>query len=284
MIFYYHDDEHNNFGDELNRWLWPKLVPDHILNAESDATVYGIGTVLHDGIAEQPRKVLLGAGTGYGSPPDIDDTYTVYCVRGPLTAQRLGLGSGAACVDPAILVGDFFSYEGDKEYTYAYMPHYHQAIFNGEEWEQICAKAGIHYIDPRLKKGYSFEDVLKEIAKAEVLLSEAMHGAIVADALRVPWIPVRTTSSILAFKWQDWAASLEMEYRPNHIYWKGDALKRSSLIRRMIWEGARIQFQMIRRFVTPQLSDNSIYRQRNEEIKNHIQTFVREIENGKLSL
>jgi len=37
-----------------------------------------------------------------------------------------------------------------------------------------------------------------------------MHAAIVADALRVPWISVTTTPEFLAFKWADWAASLGM--------------------------------------------------------------------------
>ena len=44
-----------------------------------------------------------------------------------------------------------------------------------------------------------------------------MHGAIVADALRVPWIPVATNSTILSFKWQDWCSSIGVEYKPNYI-------------------------------------------------------------------
>ena len=274
MIFYYHDDEHNNFGDELNRWIWPQVIPHDILHADTDATVYGIGTVLHSGIQKRPHKVLLGAGAGYGEPPDINDTYTVHCVRGPLTARRLGLGAEKACVDPAILVSDLFSYEGSKKYDYSYMPHYHQAITNGEEWRRICDKANIHYIDPRLQEGRSFEDVLTEIAQTKTLLSEAMHGAIVADALRVPWIAVRTTNSILAFKWKDWAASLNMKYNPYHVRWKGDVLKRSPLVRRVIWEAAYMQFYAIRRLGTEQLSQQDIHEKRKLELRNHIESFI----------
>jgi succinoglycan biosynthesis protein ExoV len=43
-----------------------------------------------------------------------------------------------------------------------------------------------------------------------VIITEAMHGAIVADTYNIPWIPVFTYASFNFFKWNDWAASLDM--------------------------------------------------------------------------
>jgi succinoglycan biosynthesis protein ExoV len=40
-----------------------------------------------------------------------------------------------------------------------------------------------------------------------------MHGAILADTLRVPWIPVITSPIINVFKWRDWTMSLGLDYR-----------------------------------------------------------------------
>ena len=45
-------------------------------------------------------------------------------------------------------------------------------------------------------------------------MTEALHGAIVADALRVPWIAVKLFDHIIEFKWRDWCRSLGLNYSP----------------------------------------------------------------------
>jgi succinoglycan biosynthesis protein ExoV len=61
------------------------------------------------------------------------------------------------------------------------------------------------------------EQVLAAIGQTKVLLAEAMHGAIVADALGIPWIPIITSPRILTFKWRDWCSSLGLDYRPHYL-------------------------------------------------------------------
>ena len=41
--------------------------------------------------------------------------------------------------------------------------------------------------------------------------------AILADAFRVPWVAVSTSRSINSFKWQDWAQTVGVTYRPRHV-------------------------------------------------------------------
>jgi succinoglycan biosynthesis protein ExoV len=59
--------------------------------------------------------------------------------------------------------------------------------------------------------------VLVEIQQTEILLAEAMHGAIVADALRVPWIPVRMYSQFMEFKWRDWTQSIQVPFKLTNV-------------------------------------------------------------------
>jgi len=121
-----------------------------------------------------------------------------------LTAAKLKLDPALALTDPAVLVRSVPLPAAKKIFPVSFMPH-HRSMLQAD-WPALCGQTSMHCIDPRKP----VQEVLLEIAQTELLLAEAMHGAIVADALRVPWIPVRMYSHFLEFKWQDWAQSLEV--------------------------------------------------------------------------
>jgi succinoglycan biosynthesis protein ExoV len=101
------------------------------------------------------------------------------------------------------------------------MPHISQANAMRAIWPEVRDDLDIDFIDPTS----TIEDILATIAGHELLITEALHGAIVADTFRVPWICVKSGEAILDFKWQDWTASLDMPYAPVHIpaFWSADA-------------------------------------------------------------
>ena len=80
-------------------------------------------------------------------------------------------------------------------------------------WYTVCEPAGLTYLDPRGEA----KSVIKQIAQSEMIVAESMHGAILADAFRVPWVAVSTSQSINSFKWSDWAGSVGVAYEPRYI-------------------------------------------------------------------
>lgn len=201
-----------NFGDLLNAWLWHRLIPE-CFDDDPSTVFLGIGTILNQnhGIERLPRKVVMGSGVGYGKLPVLDSSWQIYCLRGPRSVRALGLSPDLAITDPALLARRFVSApERGPRFTFAFMPHFHH---NLDAWRCVCADVGIAYINPQEE----VETVIARICDCEVLLTEAMHGAIISDALSRPWVPVRIDDRILDFKWLDWCDSVGLEYKPQRL-------------------------------------------------------------------
>lgn len=223
MKLFYCDVPSGNFGDDLNLYLWPKLLPEafegvvrfwpaepKVVDRDdpADTLFSGIGTLLLDKVPAGSKKIVFGSGTGKAAHPQIDANWEFYCVRGPLTAKALDLPAPLAIADPAILVRLLPPVTQQKCYKTAFMPHWCQA--QSGVWQKICRTIGIHFIDPRWPPA----QVLQSIGASECMISEALHGAIVADALRVPWVAVSSRHHIQDFKWQDWCLSVGLSYAP----------------------------------------------------------------------
>jgi succinoglycan biosynthesis protein ExoV len=219
QLYYYRDPE-GNFGDDLNIWLWSRLLPETVdvaVPCPTDGSIaperplfVGIGSILDSGIPSNPRKVVFSAGT-HGSAPTIDDHWDILCVRGPRTAEALDIPQSRALTDGALLVRTLIDTSVEKKYPVAYMPHHVSTKM--VDWERLANRAGFTYIAPT----FEVDRILRMINATKLLITEAMHGAIVADALRVPWIPVQMHGHINDFKWADWCASVGLSYSPHRL-------------------------------------------------------------------
>lgn len=203
---YYFQGERPNFGDELNPFLLPGLFPG-LFDDDRGPTVFGIGTVLNDAIPATGLKVVFGSGYGYGAPPRIDELWRIYAVRGPITARVLGLDPALAICDPAVLVRTLPAAPPRRDLPAGYMPHF-ESLGLGR-WREVCELAGVTFIDPTAP----IMEVLDTLRRCRLVITEAMHGAIVADALRTPWVAVEPLLKMHSAKWNDWAQSLDIALR-----------------------------------------------------------------------
>jgi len=206
-----------NFGDALNEYLLPKIYPNFF--DEDDSTLFvGIGSLLNDSFPREVRKIVFGSGyafsKGYGvysAPPKLDGKWKIYCVRGPNTARVLGLGPDIVAGDSAILINKFRRRQSEPKHKFSLMPHW--VSLRDGNWERVAAELGLHLIDPR----WPVERVLNDLEDSGVVITEAMHGAITADALRIPWIALKPVENVNRLKWYDWAEALDIQLRPERL-------------------------------------------------------------------
>ncbi|AOF84303.1 polysaccharide pyruvyl transferase family protein [Hydrogenophaga sp. RAC07] len=211
MKLFYYKDKIGNFGDDLNPWIWYSLYPNLFDNNDSEILM-GAGTLINSEAPKNVKKYVFGSGVGYHETPAIDSSWEFLWVRGPLSAQKLGLERKVALTDPAILAHEILKQTSlTRKNGVAFMPHHKSIHF--ANWRSICLDAGITYLDPT----GDIHQTLHDIRSSTFVIAEAMHAAIVADSLRIPWVPVVCYDHILAFKWQDWCSSMDLEYSPIHL-------------------------------------------------------------------
>jgi succinoglycan biosynthesis protein ExoV len=213
---YSRPEKHGNYGDDLNEWIWERLLPG-VLDDNPAVVLLGIGTILSrwftDTLPPQSRKIVLGSGGGKaGGAPDLGPLWHVYGVRGPLTAAYSNLSPEQILTDPAMLLRDLpeFSSLGQRA-GIGFMPHIWS--LKHWNWEKTAHELGLEYIDPRADSKMT----TRRIATLDGLITEAMHGAIVADAFRTPWAAVSISPNFESSKWCDWAGSLGMPMTFHHI-------------------------------------------------------------------
>jgi hypothetical protein len=206
-----------NFGDHMNSWLWSEILPERF-DSDASERLVGVGSLLKEDLRYVlGKKVVVGSGTGYGAPPDVSDSaeWEILFVRGPLTAQALGIPNKHSIVDGAWLISaiEEFSPEHIKEIsgvgkTTVFIPHWTSE--KSVDWQNICNDLGIKFISPTRGS----RDVIRELSRAKFAIVEALHGAILADYFRIPWVAIKTSTEINDFKWSDFCQSVELDYSP----------------------------------------------------------------------
>jgi succinoglycan biosynthesis protein ExoV len=277
-----------NFGDELNLVLWPKLLGDTFFDDDGGVVFLGIGSLLgwpKAGDAEMRHRIVFGSGAMSADAIErepLDPRWHVYCVRGPSTAEAYGLDSELAVTDPAVLVADFYA-QREQTHRFGYMPH----LVEARQWSALlsgaCTDMGVRYIDPR----DDVESVIESIGSVGTMVAEAMHGAIVADALRVPWIPVYTTRRPHRYKWTDWCRSIDIEYEPRWIgnasSWGARCGVRGRLLDRASVSAFASRFRRVTERCAPQLSAERVHVERLERLHGTLALLQSDVSSGRFA-
>lgn len=199
-----------NFGDDLNLDIWPALAPGLFEGDEPGRDFTGIGTILGRPGIRGPRIDVFSTGAGndpmsYWATREV----TYHCVRGPVSTHICRLPQDRAVTDGAILTPRVsgFPQRSRGGGGIAVIPHFETAAHG--DWGKVCRMAGMHYVDPRR----TAREVIADIVSADLVLTESLHGAILADTYGIGWQAFATSRNFGTTKWIDWTASLGLPFR-----------------------------------------------------------------------
>lgn len=262
-----------NVGDDLNLWLFTKLFGASTFSEDSNNVLIGIGSILDSRWSKFDKKVVFGSGArGYDELPNIDDDWDIKFVRGPLTKKAISsMVSVKYLTDPAILISDFYN-SISKPKKVGLIPYY-KADLNF--WAEIASELGMELISPTC----SVEEFSKAICECEFIITEAMHGAIFSDSLRIPWysfsqVTIFKEAETHSFKWRDWCLSMNMEYEDCVFpqIWRDDGFIKSTLKKNHIKSKIK-KITKSKCF----LSDDGIFNKNKSLVKGELDGLIREL-------
>lgn len=215
MRLYYYRSRNGNIGDDLNAVLWPAVLGQSFFNPGDGRIFLGIGSIFDNRpeIRGPRATIVFGSGLrGRHKTPSDMARFDIRFLRGPLSARALGQGGLPYISDPAVIAPLYLPPKPQvRTARLGYVPYF----MSPDHVNRAIADAiGAKIIPPTLP----VRQFIDEIAGCDKILSEAMHGAILADAYRIPWAGCRMFSGIFdgytnIFKWRDWMQSLSIEGR-----------------------------------------------------------------------
>lgn len=201
LVYWTRDCRIKNLGDYLVHIMFT-LCDVKLTNDPPAYFCVGSSLDKEHWVAEQP-KVIWGAGAKSRiTVPQLLAHDTVLTVRGPLTAEWMGLDVPLG--DPALLLPFIHQPEKKDVGVVGAVNFYNQDL--------------IEYIEGDTKVSmkvlfYKWRPTVSAIANAEFVLCDSLHASILAHAYGRPWAPHKFEDRYVPHigRWLDWFAYLGLE-------------------------------------------------------------------------
>jgi pyruvyltransferase len=208
-----------NFGDDINPSFFEATVGRSVRFAADRRRPHllGAGSILERATA---ASVVCGSGFLERPAATVRPPHRLVAVRGERSLGAFRSPGDVLLGDPLVLV-DAFVTPQPKRHRFGIVPH----VCSVDRWRGLNAAGRLHLIDPAADPW----QVIREIASCEAVLSQSLHGLIVADALGVPnaWITPADTMQGGRFKFDDYFSTLvepkEAVPEGRHLFERPDA-------------------------------------------------------------
>lgn len=204
----YYEPCGGNFGDMFTKFYIETTYTVPVERSKAkDADLVGAGSILQN-VPVDFRGHIVGTGFMFWHDSKVLPRAQVHSVRGPLTAERLGVD--APFGDIGILASEyvFDPFIPSKRYKTGVIAHYVDKELLGR------GDVDIDILAPPM-------EVIMKAAECEHILTSSLHGLILADSLGIPrtWQP---HNKVLGdgFKFHDYHRSLgeDMSIIPGKTY------------------------------------------------------------------
>ena len=218
-----------NFGDYIDQFIFDQI--GMVFPAES---MLGCGSLLESNhLGKFPKDAIVWGSGSDGSPLKKEQLQhlNIYSVRGPLTRQKINIDCDLG--DPGFLIPCFIKPRFKKD-RITYIPHW----ANYDKYKRNQMTIGENLL---VNPFGIFEQIIDDINSSSFVMTNSLHGAIVAQAYNIPWAPVKTKQETMPniFKWHDLFLYLGLDFKPYFVsnykeaqdWWKqhGDKIKKPEI-------------------------------------------------------
>ncbi len=190
-----------NFGDDINPTFFGRLAGrcTRFASDRQQPHLLGAGSILE---RATPMSIVCGSGLLQPHHGRRLPQTTLVAVRGEHSRAAFAPRGDVFLGDPVVLV-DAWATRGEILHRFGLVPH----VRSVPRWRRLNTR-GLHLIDPGLPPW----QVIAEIAACETVLSQSLHGLIVADALGVPNVWIAPSSDMVGdqFKFRDYFSTLDL--------------------------------------------------------------------------
>lgn len=196
-------DGHPNFGDDLTPWLLPRygIVPQY--SEPRAARLVGVGSLL-EFLPPEFSGAIWGTGLMRDAAHPLPAA-SVLAVRGPATAERIGLDDEPAYGDPGLLVARQLA-RPRSDGRIAVVPHGHHRPHTALAERVRAAGRTVRVVNVHQRAA----PAVREIAAARAVITTSLHGLITADAYGIPavWTTLEPPLDGGDFKFRDYEAAV----------------------------------------------------------------------------
>ncbi|TNF62194.1 MAG: hypothetical protein EP306_04190 [Burkholderiales bacterium] len=203
-----------NFGDDINLDFFSAVTGRPTAYAGGNRLhVLGIGSIAQKA---NPNSVIVGSGVLESTKIDATAAF-VLSTRGLITAECLGTRP-AFLGDPVSLIDRIFPAEASPTFELGIIPH--------ESQLDVLASCGLDLSRVKIispKRHHA--QVVKDVLGCRRIISQSLHGLIVADAYAIPnaWLEPSANMRGGTLKFRDYFSSLD---RPKVMHETKDLVAR----------------------------------------------------------